>query len=204
MNKQSVEVRSFTTYSNGLSIVLSNEVGITTAFDPAVPPPPPPPQTFRAIWDTGATASVITNRVVSALGLSPIGVAQVHTAGGTTLASVYLVAILLPNKVGFQSVRVTEAPISGADVLIGMDIISKGDFAVTNFGGKTVFTFRVPSVQLIDFVQSGKPGAVPPPQSGVSKVGRNDLCPCGSGKKFKKCCLPKQGQQRPYRPPHLP
>ena len=21
------------------------------------------------------------------------------------------------------------------------------------------------------------------------KVGRNDLCPCGSGKKFKKCCL---------------
>ncbi len=25
---------------------------------------------------------------------------------------------------------------------------------------------------------------------GVSKkVGRNDLCPCGSGKKYKKCCL---------------
>ena len=22
------------------------------------------------------------------------------------------------------------------------------------------------------------------------KVGRNDPCPCGSGKKFKKCCLP--------------
>ncbi|WP_035805739.1 SEC-C metal-binding domain-containing protein [Lunatimonas lonarensis] len=21
------------------------------------------------------------------------------------------------------------------------------------------------------------------------KVGRNDLCPCGSGKKFKKCCM---------------
>jgi len=24
------------------------------------------------------------------------------------------------------------------------------------------------------------------------KVGRNDPCPCGSGKKFKKCCLPKK------------
>jgi uncharacterized protein YecA (UPF0149 family) len=23
------------------------------------------------------------------------------------------------------------------------------------------------------------------------KLGRNDLCPCGSGKRFKKCCLPK-------------
>lgn len=27
------------------------------------------------------------------------------------------------------------------------------------------------------------------PQS-KTKVGRNDLCPCGSGKKYKKCCLP--------------
>ncbi|NLF08441.1 MAG: hypothetical protein GX594_10750 [Pirellulaceae bacterium] len=25
-------------------------------------------------------------------------------------------------------------------------------------------------------------------------VGRNDPCPCGSGKKFKKCCLKKQGE----------
>jgi hypothetical protein len=23
------------------------------------------------------------------------------------------------------------------------------------------------------------------------KVGRNDPCPCGSGKKYKKCCMPK-------------
>lgn len=25
-------------------------------------------------------------------------------------------------------------------------------------------------------------------QSGVKKIGRNDICPCGSGKKFKRCC----------------
>ena len=29
----------------------------------------------------------------------------------------------------------------------------------------------------------------------MNKVGRNDPCPCGSGKKFKKCCLDK-----PYQP----
>ncbi|MBX9653890.1 SEC-C domain-containing protein [bacterium] len=23
----------------------------------------------------------------------------------------------------------------------------------------------------------------------TEKLGRNDLCPCGSGKRFKKCCL---------------
>ncbi len=27
----------------------------------------------------------------------------------------------------------------------------------------------------------------------VKKVGRNDPCPCGSGKKYKKCCYPKYG-----------
>ena len=26
-----------------------------------------------------------------------------------------------------------------------------------------------------------------------AKVGRNDPCPCGSGKKYKKCCLGKDG-----------
>lgn len=26
----------------------------------------------------------------------------------------------------------------------------------------------------------------------MSKIGRNDLCPCGSGQKYKKCCLAKQ------------
>lgn len=33
-------------------------------------------------------------------------------------------------------------------------------------------------------------GYIPKPQQRVveNKVGRNDPCPCGSGKKFKKCC----------------
>src|ERR1035441_6604012 len=25
----------------------------------------------------------------------------------------------------------------------------------------------------------------------LNRIGRNDPCPCGSGKKYKKCCLPK-------------
>jgi preprotein translocase subunit SecA len=29
--------------------------------------------------------------------------------------------------------------------------------------------------------------ALPPPSRPAPKIGRNDLCPCGSGKKFKKC-----------------
>lgn len=29
----------------------------------------------------------------------------------------------------------------------------------------------------------------PPPESPQPKIGRNEPCPCGSGKKYKKCCL---------------
>jgi preprotein translocase subunit SecA len=30
------------------------------------------------------------------------------------------------------------------------------------------------------------------------KVGRNDLCPCGSGKKFKACCMRKTAATDPF------
>jgi uncharacterized protein YecA (UPF0149 family) len=32
-------------------------------------------------------------------------------------------------------------------------------------------------------------GSVVTYQRAAPKVGRNDACPCGSGKKYKKCCL---------------
>ena len=31
-----------------------------------------------------------------------------------------------------------------------------------------------------------------PVRSASSKVGPNDPCPCGSGKKYKKCCMQKE------------
>lgn len=31
-------------------------------------------------------------------------------------------------------------------------------------------------------------GKIGPPPRKVQKIGRNDPCPCGSGKKYKKCC----------------
>ncbi len=32
----------------------------------------------------------------------------------------------------------------------------------------------------------------------TKKVGRNDPCPCGSGKKYKKCCEDKLGAKRKF------
>lgn len=39
------------------------------------------------------------------------------------------------------------------------------------------------------FRESNRQASLPQTVRNTSKVGRNDLCPCGSGKKFKKCCL---------------
>lgn len=32
----------------------------------------------------------------------------------------------------------------------------------------------------------------------MQRPGRNDLCPCGSGKKYKRCCLGKEGQREQF------
>ncbi len=76
-----------------------------------------------------------------------------HTVGGSGPAEVYLVNIYLPNRVMFQNVHVTKGQVVGAEMLIGMDVINQGDFAVTNNGGITKFSFRVPSQSHIDFVE---------------------------------------------------
>jgi hypothetical protein len=171
--------------------VLINEVSLTAAYSPPTPSKNIVHKKFFAIWDTGATNTVISERVVKDCGLKPVGMAKVRQADGTTKdVNDYLVNIRLPNAAEVYNIRVTEGRLRDqANVLIGMDIINKGDFAVTNYNGKTVFSFRIPSTERIDFIEqlpeSKSPVKVPP------KVGRNDPCPCNSGKKYKNCCLKK-------------
>ncbi len=182
-----IKAHAFNVAYNGISPVLKSEVHITAPFESTNPPKETDLKNFIAIWDTGATNSVITQKVVQDCGLNPISMVKVHTASGEAISNVYLVSIRLPNKVIIPQIRVTEGTISGdAEVLIGMDIINRGDFAVTNKDGKTNFSFRVPSIECIDFVKQ-KPASLQSGDQTLPKVGRNDPCPCGSGKKYKKC-----------------
>lgn len=147
----------------------------------------------KAIWDTGATASVITQRVADKLGLKPTGIVEVHTAAGKTLADVHYVNIWLPNHVGFKFVRVSTGELGdNHDLLIGMDIINMTDFAITNRDGRTTWTVRMPSSGNIDFVHEvnyQRQGLIAPqPAKSPNTLRPNDRCHCGSGKKFKKCC----------------
>lgn len=107
---------------------------------------------FAGVWDTGATASVISPNVAGELGLQPTGQTRVHTAGGEDIQNTYLVNLTLPMGFIFPNLVVTEGKLAGVDVLIGMDIIGLGDLAITNYKGETVMTFRIPSMEEFDFV----------------------------------------------------
>ena len=143
----------FTRHFNGVANVLSSPVELSEAFDPKSGDPLPKIFKFNSIWDTGASGSVISPRVVSELNLESIDEITTHTVNGDRQSNVYLINIYLPNKVAFSGVRVTDGDIFGTDVLIGMDIITCGDFALTNVGGKTCMSFQYPSVRKIDFVK---------------------------------------------------
>jgi len=178
---------SFTSRYNGLVNVLKTQAHVSQDIDPkAFPPQFKDPadcgaKEFTAVWDTGATNSVITQVVIDQCALKPIGIAQTHTASGTYLTETYYVNLFLPNKVFLTHLKVSRGDLTGTDILIGMDIIGQGDFAVTNHNGKTVLTFRMPSILEMDFVTAV--AQLPT----IPKVGRNDPCPCGSGKKYKHC-----------------
>jgi len=144
-----VTVHAFTNRANGLADVLISDIFVSPALTPS---DNFEPKQFKALWDTGATNSVVTHRVAKECGLVPTGVVKVQLVGKEDLRNTYMVAIGLPNRVIFPGVKVTDADsIGGADVLIGMDIINQGDLAVTHGDGNTCLSFRVPSVEVIDF-----------------------------------------------------
>lgn len=100
---------------------------------------------FKAIWDTGATNSVITENVVKQMSLQATGMIKARGVHGESLVNTYIVDIGLPNRVCIQNVKVSEGKLIGdVDILIGMDIIQAGDFAICNPNGKTIFSYCLP------------------------------------------------------------
>lgn len=188
-----IPVKNLTVYYRGKTNQLRSDAYVSIGFDPLKTTDHPLKKKYTAIWDTGATNSLITKKVVKECNLKPIDMTVVKQAKGTYTSNVYLVNIALQHGVEFVNFRVTEGgEIHDCDVLIGMDIITLGDFAVTNKNRQTIFSFRVPSIEYIDFVKQIKNKPIKaskvPYKRAKPKVGRNEPCPCGSGKKYKNCC----------------
>ena len=101
---------------------------------------------------------MITPKVIATCALSQTGLRHVTDVNETRISPTYLINITLLNSLQVREIVVTQGglPNSNADVLIGMDIINLGDFAVTNNGGATAFSFRFPSMEKIDFTTSNQ------------------------------------------------
>jgi predicted aspartyl protease len=96
------------------------------------------------LWDTGATHSCLSPKIVQSLGLKPVDTTTVHGVNSSQVADVVIASIGLTNGLFLADRRFSVSNIPGIDVLIGMDIIMLGDFAISNGGGKTRFSFAIP------------------------------------------------------------
>jgi len=69
------------------------------------------------------------------------------------------------------------------------------EFVVTRFFKVRLVSNEPVKPQQISSNEDNRPGKVGKQKTikRGKKVGRNDPCPCGSGKKYKKCCYPKYG-----------
>lgn len=107
----------------------------------------------RAQWDTGATGTCISKELVDMLNLMPTGKVKVSTPSGIGVMNKYVINLILNNEIRIPNLIVMDSEIGkqGIDVLIGMDIISMGDFAVSNYDGRTQFSFRIPSQEHVEY-----------------------------------------------------
>ena len=155
-----IEQGAFTYVTRGIASVLITPVFICAAYAPQGEDE----STFReysAIWDTGATKTMVTQHVAEDCGLVPTAQSRVQGVFGAKTVNGYLVNIALPTQhpnraqesIAIHHLSVLEAPAltGGHNLLIGMDVIGKGDFAISNYRGRTMFTFRIPSQGDIDF-----------------------------------------------------
>lgn len=145
--------KAFTTEYTGIVNVLNTQCGVCVAYKHEQDGVVSHVVECDAIWDTGAMGSVISSRLVEVLNLKPIGKAKVYHVNGMSVVNTYLVNIILPNNIQIQSVLVTEGVLDDTNMLIGMDIISLGDFSVTSSQGRTKFSFQVPSTHDIDYTK---------------------------------------------------
>jgi predicted aspartyl protease len=143
--------RSFTVESqNGLFPFLATNCHISQGFHPKKTVREGPKLEFKAMWDTGSTKTVITPRVVEALGLKPLKSIKsvlIHGVDGIEKSAAYEINLSLLSHITFHELTVVSKNPGDAwwDVLIGMDVISQGELSVKNVNSSTVWSFGIPS-----------------------------------------------------------
>jgi Aspartyl protease. len=107
----------------------------------------------KALWDTGSSDSVISSDLAKRLGLHSVGKAKINSSGSTYQSGLYEVVLLLDEKetINLHVMESHQLDKSGIDMLIGLDVICLGDFALSTYDGTICLSFRMPSKGLINF-----------------------------------------------------
>jgi hypothetical protein len=107
----------------------------------------------NALWDTGAMMSVISPEIVSKLKIDIVDTIQIAGINSESMAEVAIVSIRFPNGAVIEDVRAAICNMSsGNEMIIGMDVITQMDIAITNGGGQTQLSFAIPPFEnRIDF-----------------------------------------------------
>jgi len=109
---------------------------------------------INALWDTGSSESVISCKLVRKLSLQSIGTAFLNGTNSANKTKLYEITFILANQQRIN-LQVTESPQiegSGIDLLIGLDVISMCDFALSTDDKSICMSIRYPSRgSLIDF-----------------------------------------------------
>ena len=71
--------------------------------------------------------------------------------------STYYVDLIVPGEMIFKTLEVTEGELEDVDVLIGMDVISQGDFCISNGNNETVVAFRSSCSLFFEYRQTFNP-----------------------------------------------
>lgn len=103
-----------------------------------------PMHRVKAVWDTGSQISCISDRMARKLGLSTVDTGIGITATGKVNINYYEVDVEVSSQIAFPRVKVAGFLLENhdADFLIGMDIISKGNFCIMHEDEKMIFEFN--------------------------------------------------------------
>lgn len=149
-----MQVFTLTRSHDRLVSAIYSSAAVQIPFDFGEKPQNPDGSWVKALWDTGATHSAISERLAAQMQLPTEDFVDVYTAVGILQVPVYSLRVVFPNQLVFdeiEAVEFTGTETEDCDLIIGMDIITQGDFSITNMDGRTVFSFRVPSLHIVDF-----------------------------------------------------
>ncbi len=145
---------------------------------------------MKALWDTGATCTCIAQSVAVEMGLIKVNERELIGADNKPFMSDVFCVTLQMGHFVISNIEVCGIPMDGKaeNMIIGMDVITKGDLSITNYQGQTFLTFREPSLEIIDYVAEIDQYNNYLKRHNINVLHRvPDRCPCGSGKMYKNC-----------------